>query len=55
MTVFLQYGPDHGRTLTIDRTCATGDEVHVAPGRYVYLLTDKEDTQGRRIAKVYFD
>ncbi|MFD7570230.1 hypothetical protein ACFV6U_06845 [Streptomyces sp. NPDC059810] len=55
MRIFLQHGPDHGRTLTTDRAFATGDEVYVAPGRYVYLLTDQEDIQGRRIAKVYFD
>ncbi|MFJ4343173.1 hypothetical protein [Streptomyces sp. NPDC088915] len=55
MKILLQYGPDHGRTLTTDRVHATGDEVHVAPGRCVYLLTDQEDDRGRRIAKVYFD
>ncbi|MFE5514021.1 hypothetical protein ACFQ9J_26165 [Streptomyces sp. NPDC056529] len=55
MTIFLQYGPDHGRTLTTDRIHATGDEVHAVPGRYVYLLTDQEDDRGWRIVRVYFD
>ncbi|MFJ5934000.1 hypothetical protein [Streptomyces sp. NPDC093071] len=55
MRILLQYGPDHGRTLTTDQPHAPSDEVHVAFDLYVYLLTDKEDALGRPIAEVHPD
>ncbi|MEW2134594.1 hypothetical protein [Streptomyces sp. NPDC005435] len=55
MKILLQYGPAHGRTITSDRVHSTDDEVYVCEGRYIYVLTDKEDDRGRRIATVRLD
>ncbi|MFD7498075.1 hypothetical protein ACFV8T_38075 [Streptomyces sp. NPDC059832] len=55
MKILLQYGPEHGRTITSDRAHSTDDQVYVREDRYIYVLTDKEDDRGRRIATVSLD